>query len=209
MPKMPMIVAASALLVFTACRSSDDRSDDSDYRTPSKTSTTQTKSSDRDRSAGQIEASAGRTTAKISNDDRTFVMEAASGGRFEVESSQLALQKTQNQELRQFAQRMIDDHSRANRELESLASRKGISLVQAIASEHAMKLDRLRGLNATEFEREYRQVQTDAHREAVDLFERASRDASDPDLKAFAQKTLPTLRAHVAHIQEMDGANIR
>ena len=203
-------ITALALVALAACRSDRDRSDDSDYRPTSSSSSTTTASQNRDRTTGssRIEASAGRS-GQVSIEDRNFVAEAASGGRFEVESSQLALDKCDDKELQRFAQMMIDDHSKANRELEQLASRKNIPIAPAMASKHAMMMDRLRGMNGKELDREYRRVQTDAHRETIQLFERAAREVTDQDIRAFAQKTLPTLRAHLAHIEEQKPSDAR
>jgi len=206
MSKTTITIAALGVLALAGCRSDREQTSDSDYRGTSTSQTGGMQGSGRD--TGRVEASAGRD-GRLSAEDRNFVTQAASSGRFEVESSQLALQKTQDAEHRQFAQKMIDDHTRANRELESLASRKGISLDASMASRHATMLDRLRGLNANEFDREFHQVQIEAHREAIQLFERASRESSDGDLRAFAQRTLPTLRAHLSHMQEMTPSNVR
>jgi putative membrane protein len=211
---------AVLILALGACRSQSDREVDS-YRqgqqassgtSTSSTSSTGTTTAQRQetRSGSSIEAAAGRA-GRVTADERSFVNEAASGGRFEVESSQLALEKARDDaELLQFAQRMIEDHTRANKELEQIASRKGLAPAQTMSSRHAMLVDRLRGLESPEFAREFRMIQVEAHRDTIDLFERAARGLSDPDLKSFAQRTLPTLRAHLAHLQEEEpGSDVR
>jgi putative membrane protein len=187
------------LLGLVACRSNEpDPMDDSGMHSPSSTTTTPSGTT----AARPAEASA-PTSKTLSSADRDFVHQAAGAGRFEVESSQLALQKAQDQDLRQFAQRMVDDHSRANRELEQIAMRKGVDLPARLDSKNANRLDRLRDTSANQFPNEYRNVQLEAHREAIELFEKASRDCDDPELKSFAQRTLPTLRAHRQHLEQM------
>lgn len=135
-------------------------------------------------------------TAMVERDERDFVLQAANGGRFEVESSQLALQKSISGPHRDFAQMMVEDHGRANRELEVLARGMGISLPADVEGALAQKLEDLQEADGKEFEQRYHEAQLQAHEDAIALFERAARECEDPALKSFAQKQLPTLREH-------------
>lgn len=141
-------------------------------------------------------------TNMLQSTERDFVMQAVNGGKFEVESSQLALQKSVSGPHREFAQMMIEDHGRANRELEVLARNKGVMLTPDVDGELAHKLEELRQADGKEFERLYHDAQMKAHDDAVALFERAAKECTDPALKAFAQKTLPTLREHQRELQK-------
>lgn len=195
---------STALLVLglAACRSSEtERIDDSgaQSRAPTSSQTTTTGTT-----ARPTEASA-RAPKGLSSGDRDFVNQAAHAGRFEVESSQLALQEAQDQDVRQFAQRMVDDHARATRELEQIAMRKGVDLPARLDSKNANRIARLRDTSPNQFAREYRSLQLEAHREAIELYEKAARDCDDAELESFAQRTLPTLRAHLQHLEQMDG----
>jgi putative membrane protein len=138
----------------------------------------------------------------LSDNDRRFATEASQGGMFEVKSSQLAIDKGVTGPTRDFAQMMIDDHGKANRDLESLVHKKGGTISNALDAQHQELLDELSALSGKEFERKYHDDQVKGHDDAIALFERYSKNADDPDVKAFANRLLPTLRAHRKHLDE-------
>jgi len=127
--------------------------------------------------------------------DKDFIAKAASGGQFEVKSSELALQKSTNTDLKSFAQQMVNDHTKANQELATLLSRKG-QTVPPMDAEHTETLNRLSKLQSNDFDKAYGDIQLKAHEKTVALFEKAAKEVQDNDLKAWASKTLPTLREH-------------
>ena len=142
------------------------------------------------------------TSVALSANDRKFVTEASQGGMFEVKSSQLAIDKNVTGPTRDFAQMMIDDHGKANRDLESLVHKKGATISNTLDAEHQAMLDELSALNGKEFERKFHADQVKGHDDAIALFERYSKNADDPDIKAFANRLLPTLRTHRKHLDE-------
>jgi putative membrane protein len=142
-----------------------------------------------------------RGSADLSAADKTFMAAAASGGMYEVRSSQLALQHGQAADVKSIAQHMIDDHTKANQELMSLAQQKGLVTADALNPKHQNMLDKLNGLNGTAFDAEYLRQQRVAHQETVSLFLDETRQGSSADVKAWAQKTLPTLQQHLDMIQ--------
>lgn len=125
-----------------------------------------------------------------------FVEEAASSGMFEVQSSQLAQQRAADRDTQQFAQQMVIDHRRANEELTAIAQRQGLTVPTQLLPRHAKMIDELRGLQGEAFERRYHELQEQAHKEAIKLFEDASQTLQDPELRRFAERTLPTLTSH-------------
>lgn len=138
-------------------------------------------------------------------DAGTFVAKAASAGMFEVRSSQLAQERSQKAEVKRFAEQMIADHTKASDELKALAQRKGYSLPTQMDAKCQESLEKLTGARGEAFDTTYIQEQLKAHREAVQLFQQASRTLDDPDLKAWAMKTLPTLQKHLQHVQTLAG----
>ena len=128
-----------------------------------------------------------------------FWSTAAQGGMAEVELGKLALQKSQNAEVKKFAQMMITDHTKANDELKALAAKKNITLPTDIG-DHKETVDDLSKLSGAEFDKEYVDAMVDDHEEDVDFFTDKSNN-SDADLKAFATKTLPTLKGHLEAIK--------
>jgi putative membrane protein len=146
--------------------------------------------------------STGTSSSALSAGDREFIAKAASGGLFEVQSSRLALQENPDPETTEFAQMMIKDHTKVNQELQAIASRKGVTVAQTLAPEEQRMVTRLQSLDSDEFADEYRQMQIQAHEEAISLLENAAKTLQDQELRSFAQRTLPTLRAHLNHLKE-------
>lgn len=135
--------------------------------------------------------------------DRDLLTLAASAGMLEIEGSRLALDKSKHDQVRNFAQKIVDHHSQANDELRSIARTAGISeLPPTLVQAHGWHMERLRALNGQEFDREYAaQIGVESHIEALDLFERTARDASNAELRTFAESKLPALREHLAEAQ--------
>jgi putative membrane protein len=134
---------------------------------------------------------------RLGSVDRKFVMEAAMGGMAEVELGRLAAERGSSDAVKQFGQRMVDDHSRANSELMQLASGKGITLPTALDAKHQALVTRMSRLSGAEFDRAYAREMVKDHQKTVALFQREATRGADADLKAFAQTTLPTLQEHL------------
>jgi putative membrane protein len=137
--------------------------------------------------------------------DADFAREASAGGLAEVNLGRIGVQRAVNPEVRRFAQRMVDDHSKANQELINLANRKGFTLARTMDQEHQQLADRLMKMSGEEFDRTFMKHMLKDHKDAVALFEAKSQNARDPDLKQFATMTLPTLREHLRMAQQLAG----
>jgi putative membrane protein len=133
--------------------------------------------------------------------DNDFMMKAAQGGMAEVELGRLAATKATNAEVKKFAQKMIEDHSNANTELKALATKKGVTLPADVGSEHKALMDKLKNLSGADFDKAYVSAMVDDHKKDVSEFEKESTGGTDADTKAFAAKTLPTLKTHLEMIQ--------
>lgn len=140
----------------------------------------------------------------ISNDEKTFFEKAAVAGQYEVQSGQLAASKANDPKLKQFAQQMVDDHTKAGEQLASLAQQKGVSVPTALDSKHQQMLDKLsKAQSGKDFDDTYRKQMVASHKEAVSLFDNAARNAKDPDVKQFAAQTLPILEQHGGMAKEL------
>jgi len=128
--------------------------------------------------------------------DQKFIMEASSGGQFEVASSRLALQKSDSAAVKKFAQRMVDDHTRVNQELDGLLRQRGVVPATDLSLHHEAMIDKLQRLSGAEFDRTYWKQQLLAHEEALAVFEGESRHGQDPNLRTFAGRTLTALTQH-------------
>ena len=139
---------------------------------------------------------------QASNQDR-FWTEAAQMGLAEVALSNLALQKSQNEQVRSFAQRMVDDHTAVNSALTQLAGTKNVTLPTTPDQKHQSALDKLNGQSGDEFDRNYMKQMVKDHEAAVKLFQRQSERGEDADAKAFAAKHLPALQSHLQMARTM------
>ncbi len=129
--------------------------------------------------------------------DSDFLTTAAMAGLAEVEHGKEAAQHGTSSEVKEFGKRMVADHTKSNAELKSLASTKNVSLPTELDATHQAMQDKLAGLKGTAFDSAYSAHMVTAHKEAVALFEREARMGNDADVKAFAEKSLPTLREHL------------
>jgi putative membrane protein len=137
------------------------------------------------------------TEENSASDDNDFMTEAAQGGMAEVELGKLAASKATNAEVKKFGQLMVSDHSKANGELKALAAKKGVTLPTDTDSEAKATIDDLKGRSGADFDKEYVENMYEDHKHDVAAFEDEAQNASDPDVRAFASKTLPTLKKHL------------
>ncbi|HEX3186458.1 MAG TPA: DUF4142 domain-containing protein [Pyrinomonadaceae bacterium] len=143
--------------------------------------------------------------ATMTSQDRNFLMDAAEGGMLEVELGRVAAQKGTSEAVKQFGQKMVDDHGQANTELMSIATSKGVTLPTELDEKHRAHVTKLSGMTGAEFDREYSKMMLSDHNKDVSEFEKESTQGADPDLKAFAAKTLPTLQQHLEMAKALPG----
>lgn len=146
------------------------------------------------------QAKRGQFSAK----DYEFVCEAARGGITEVTLGELAKQKGSSSAVKNFADRMIADHGKANQELQKLATDKGASLPSDLTGKHQKITQKMLELSGADFDKAYAKHMTKDHTEDTKKFAEAAKSVKDPDLKAFAAKTLPVLQEHLRMAEEMD-----
>jgi putative membrane protein len=157
-------------------------------------------------SMGNMANSAANTISNATNSmtatsDADFVEDAAIGGMSEVELGKLASTKATSADVKAFGQMMVTDHTKANDELKALATKKGWKLPAEVDSSHKSTADDLKSRAGADFDKEYVEEMVDDHETDVKAFEDKAKNATDPDLKAFAEKTLPTLRKHLDAIK--------
>ena len=133
----------------------------------------------------------------VSPSTQDFVTQAAVSDMFEIESSKLAQQRA-DAKSKEFAAKMIKDHTETSTELKGLVASGKVkaTIPTALDSSHQSKLDKLKGLNGADFDRQYDDMQRAGHKDAVSLFERYAKGGDNADLKAFASKHLPHLQEH-------------
>lgn len=134
-----------------------------------------------------------------------FVTEAAASDMFEIESSKLA-QERSDDATKAFAKQMITDHSKTSAELKEMVSSGKVKaeLPSAMPSAQQKMLDDLKAAKGDDFNEQYHSDQVDAHQDAVDLFKRYGEEGEQADLKAWAAKTLPTLQHHLDMAKQLN-----
>ena len=131
----------------------------------------------------------------LNQEDKSFVREAAIGGMAEIALSKIA-QKSENADVKRFADRMIEDHTKANEQLTAVAAGLGANVPKTLDSEHEKMREKLQALHGKAFDDEYVRNMVDDHDRAVQLFQQEEKSGQPIELKQFAQKTLPTLKEH-------------
>jgi putative membrane protein len=137
----------------------------------------------------------------VSAADKAFVMKAAQGGMTEVQLGQLAADKATAQDVKDFGSKMVVDHGKANDELKSIASSKGITISDKLDTKHQAMVDKQTGLSGAAFDKAYVATMVKGHKETDALFTKEASSGQDADLKAFAAKTDETVKMHLSMIQ--------
>jgi putative membrane protein len=135
-----------------------------------------------------------------------FVMMAASSDMFEIQSSTIALEKAQSEEVKEFAQQMIDDHTKASTELKAAveSSEKDLEVPESMLEKHQEQVEALNSASGSAFDAAYLEAQTAAHEEAVALMTSYAKGGEEAELKAHAAKAQPIVEMHLEHVQKLD-----
>jgi len=136
-------------------------------------------------------------TKAIDADDSKFMTEIASAGMMEIQAGQIALQRGISQQVKDFGQEMITDHTKAGDELKALAGQKNVVLPTAISSDDQKDIDKLNKADAKDFDKTYINMMVDGHKVVIDKFQGVINHPEDADVKTWAQNTLPTLQHHL------------
>ena len=136
------------------------------------------------------------------SEDIEFILDAAKGGMAEVELGKLAADRAQNDEVKKFAQRMVDDHSKANDQLKQIAESKGIKIPTETEAKQKALMQRLEKLQGPAFDRAYMNAMVNDHVKDVSEFKKEANSGRDSQVKSFASSTLPTLEEHLQQAKQ-------
>lgn len=139
----------------------------------------------------------------VVEDDAEFATKSAVAGMAEVELGKLALAKSTNAQVKEFASMMVNDHGKVNEELMKIAATKNITLPTSIDEDHQKMWDELNGKTGKDFDKKYVDDMVDGHKKVLDLMEKQAKDGADADLKAFAAKTAPVVKVHLDQIKKI------
>ncbi|HWG43997.1 MAG TPA: DUF4142 domain-containing protein [Gemmataceae bacterium] len=140
---------------------------------------------------------------KKAGGDKDFVMKASASGLAEVNLSTLATTRAGNAAVKTFAQHMVADHSKANRQLLMLANKHSLTAAKTMDEKHTKLFEKLSKMEGADFDRAYMEGMVKDHEEAVKLFEKESKEGDNKDLKAWAGETLPTLKKHLQMARDL------
>ncbi|HUD33268.1 MAG TPA: DUF4142 domain-containing protein [Variovorax sp.] len=146
----------------------------------------------------------------LSEDDREFMLKAAGGGLFEIEASKMAAKKSQNAEIKRYAAMLVKDHTAASEELKAIAQSLPLRLPRNMPDGEKAELNKMSKMNAAEFDENYMKVVAfDHHETDIKMYEERAEKAEQPKVKAFAAKTLPRLKAHLAAAEKIGRGNVQ
>jgi putative membrane protein len=137
------------------------------------------------------------TAGSLSSRDYKFVCDAAEGGTLEVSLGQLATQQAGAQSVRDFGQRMVTDHQKADQELMQIIGQKGATLPDT-SEKDSKTLEHYRKLAGTTFDSDYIKMMVSDHKKDVKVFQTEADKGEDPDVRGWAAKTFPTLQEHLS-----------
>lgn len=178
--------------VFTGCGNNSSTETTTDTTSTTSTST----SMDTSTTAVTTTPSTTYSATPLTGNDSTFAQDAAKAGMMEVEAARVAQQNASNPRVKSFAEMMIRDHSAANDELKSLASAKNFMLSDSLTKKQKDHLESMQKMTGAAFDKHYMNMMVKDHGDVAQKFEKASANCKDTDLKAWAEKTLPTIRMH-------------
>ena len=143
----------------------------------------------------------------LSSADRQFINQAAQGGMAEVQLGKLAQKRASSNAVKKYAQQMINEHTKVNKELMAIAAKKGVTPPKTIGPKYEKVRAQLSKLSGKSFDQAYmKEAGITAHTEQAALFQRQAQQGQDPELKAFAAKTLPAVQRHLQEAQAMTGS---
>lgn len=146
------------------------------------------------------------TGGKVPGADRSFIEKAAIGGMTEVDASKVAQSKATNPAVKDFAAQMVKDHTKANSELMSAATAKGVTPPATLDKAHQKEVDKMSNLSGADFDKAYMKQMVADHKATVELFEKQAKSGKDADLQGWAGKTLPTLQEHLKMAQDLNAS---
>jgi putative membrane protein len=134
-----------------------------------------------------------------------FIQKAALSDMYEVQAGKIAADKGQSDAVKQFGNQMVDAHSKTTEELTGIVKTKNIKvdLSDKLDAQHQKLIDDLNSASAADFDKTYAQQQVDGHQAAVNLFKKYADKGDEPDVKQFAEKTLPTIQHHLDEAKKL------
>ena len=132
-----------------------------------------------------------------------FIMNAARDGIFHVEAGKLAVQRASSEGVKKFGQHAIEHHTQINGELAQLASKKGVILPKKMSKREQEALDKVAKLSGPDFDKAYLEMEIKDHSKDLSAFQKEAKDGKDPDVKAWAAKTVAAIEEHLKMARDL------
>jgi putative membrane protein len=208
MKKMNLIIACSFLVGGLASCGSENGTGNQDATTTADTNMRNADSACGTTSNSTTSTGANTTTTTanagpLNSADSAFVMKAAVGGMLEVQSGTTAQQNGMNERVKGFGTMLVNDHTKANSELMAIASSRGITPPADLPADKKKHLTDMAKMKGKSFDNHFITMMNADHKKDVELFEKQANSGTDPELKAFAAKTLPVLKMHLDSAQAL------
>lgn len=157
-------------------------------------------------SGSALAQSSPNTKTAVSSTDSTFMKHAAAGNMAEIDMGRMALNKSSDAQVKQLAQRIVDDHTAANAKLKTLAESKHVTLPAGPTPDARKAAASMRKMDGSAFDKAWSKHMVTDHQKAIKMFTKASSNSKDPDVRNFAQATLPVLKTHLEMAQKLVAA---
>ncbi len=188
-----LIIATTSVILFTACNNTKTDSVD------------QAKDMNEQKSDTTGADSVG--TLNVSESDANWAVKAANGGMMEVELGRYAQEHAATQAVKDFGSMMVQDHSAANDKLKGIAASKNITLPDSVSNETRNDMNDVMKKTGKDFDKAYINMMVDDHKKDINDFQDGVKNLADPDLRSFAETTLPTLQKHLDAAQKIKDQN--
>jgi putative membrane protein len=195
MKKLSIATLIAGAMIFSACNgntNSTSTTDSTDTMSSPDTSTSMNNMNNTDTS---------KTT--VDKNSVNFAQEAASGGMMEVQVGNIAQKNSKNKAIQDYGKMLVDDHTRANKDLKDIAAKKNINLPATVTSDQQNKINKLSKETGSDFDNTFFSMAVDDHQNDIDNFKKAGNNITDQDLKNFIMKALPTLQKHLDKAKEI------
>jgi putative membrane protein len=146
-----------------------------------------------------------KSEKKAANTDARAIRDLAEANMAEVETGKVAAQKAQNEEVKKFAQHMVDDHGKMLQEVQQLAQSKGVDLPKSPNKKHQAAMKKLESASGEQFDKTYMSEMVKDHQDTVKKVEKIAKSSKDPEVKGAAQKALPDIKEHLQMAQSLSG----
>jgi putative membrane protein len=185
------------LAVFALCMSACHNKNNTDTSTATSMDSSSKMTGD---SSTAAKDTTGGSSMQSMADDSSFLTKANDIGMFEIKIGQLAQSNSQNANVKEMANMMIQDHTAFGKKVMDQAQKENITLPAALCDKSQKEYDKLNKLNGQAFDKEYANVNVKGHKEAIELFQKTASDSSaSPSVQQLASSALPTLQKHLKH----------